>query len=558
MSVETLASVTEAERLRIALTAAGDLVYDWTPADGNIHWIGDPAEKLGFPCPQVFEMERRFRTLIDADGVKARASLIHAPQGGDQPFSFQYRLNREDGQPVWVEDRGACFVGQDGKTERVIGVLRDITLAKRREERLAQAAHFDEMTGHFTRGRLKDHLALHMAQCETRPGATVGYCVAAIDELAVVNEIYGIDAADEAIAAVGQMLAAIAGDDAIIGRTAGNKFGIILPDCKPEDLDRRAGALRSSVRDRALRTRSGVVSGTISVGAILLPADADSAPLAMARAEEALDRAKTQGRNGYAVYVHSAQRESVRRKTVSVGDQILSALSDDRVCIAYQPIFEAKSGKVASYECLARIVNPDGELLGAGEFIPVAEQLGLVQLIDRRILELSLDTLHRCPDVKLALNVSGMTASDRMALEAFASTLEHNAAVAPRLIVELTETAALLDIEESVRFTARLREMGAGVAIDDFGAGYTSFRNLQALRVDMVKIDGSFVRGLAQSRDNQVFVRTLVDLARNFRLETVAEWVSDQHEADILNAVGVDYLQGFFLGKPEINPDWLK
>ncbi|HAH08653.1 MAG TPA: GGDEF-domain containing protein, partial [Alphaproteobacteria bacterium] len=130
--------------------------------------------------------------------------------------------------------------------------------------------------------------------------------------------------------------------------------------------------------------------------------------------------------------------------------------------------------------------------------------------------------------------------------------------VAPRLIVELTETAALLDLEESVRFTARLRDIGAKVAIDDFGAGYTSFRNLQALRVDMVKIDGSFVKGLALSPDNLVFVRTLVDLARNFRLQTVAEWVSDQREADILCAMGVDFLQGFYLGKPDIAPEWLR
>ena len=124
------------------------------------------------------------------------------------------------------------------------------------------------------------------------------------------------------------------------------------------------------------------------------------------------------------------------------------------------------------------------------------------------------------------------------------------------MIVELTETAALIDIEESMRFVSRVRALGAKVAIDDFGAGYTSFRNLQSLNVDMVKIDGSFVKGMADSRDNQIFVRTLVDLAKNFNLSTVAEWVADAREAEILRAFGVDYLQGFFFGRPEVTEPW--
>jgi predicted signal transduction protein with EAL and GGDEF domain len=363
-----------------------------------------------------------------------------------------------------------------------------------------------------------------------------------------------VDAADDAIVAVGRHLAAAAGEGAVIGRTAGNKFGVILPNCGPDAVDLRAAKLRTIVRDSVIQTAAGAISVTVSAGAVVAPDDADTAQRAMARAEEALDRAKSQGRGGYALYVHSHQRESSRRRTVSIGDQILSALAEDRVVIAYQPIVEARTAKLDGYECLARIVKPDGELLPAGDFIPVAEQLGLVRLIDRRILDLSLEVLRKDPTIQLALNVSGMTASDRLALDAFARSLEENCNIAPRLCVELTETAALLDIEESVRFTARLREIGAKVAIDDFGAGYTSFRNLQALRVDLVKIDGSFVRGLAQSPDNHIFVRTLVDLARNFRLQTVAEWVSDQREADILRAMGVDFLQGFYFGKPELRP----
>jgi len=125
------------------------------------------------------------------------------------------------------------------------------------------------------------------------------------------------------------------------------------------------------------------------------------------------------------------------------------------------------------------------------------------------------------------------------------------------MTVELTETAALQAFEENSRFVTRLRDMGCRVAIDDFGAGYTSFRNLHNLHVDMVKIDGAYVKDLSASPDNQLFVRTLVDLAKNFRLETVAEWVGSEEDAKLLASFGVDYFQGYYFGEPDISPEWM-
>jgi EAL domain-containing protein (putative c-di-GMP-specific phosphodiesterase class I) len=154
--------------------------------------------------------------------------------------------------------------------------------------------------------------------------------------------------------------------------------------------------------------------------------------------------------------------------------------------------------------------------------------------------------------------VSGTTAGDPTWLQSFVTFVRANQSVAKRMTVELTETAALQDFEESARFISNLRELGCRVAIDDFGAGYTSFRNLQMLHVDMVKIDGTYIRSVSASPDNQIFVRTLVDLARNFKLETVAEWVGSDEDADLLAKMGVDYFQGFHLGEPQLQPDWLR
>jgi EAL domain-containing protein (putative c-di-GMP-specific phosphodiesterase class I) len=318
-----------------------------------------------------------------------------------------------------------------------------------------------------------------------------------------------------------------------------------------------ADHLRASVRQQVIETRAGMVSATISVGAVWLPSAAATSQEAMLRAEEALERGRSSGRDGFAVYVKSPQRETARLRLMAIADDVVAALHDRRLIFAYQPIIDALTRKPVHYECLLRM-QKDGAILSAGHFIPAAEQLGLARLVDRHALEMTVSALHAHPDVTLAVNVSGTTASDPAWLHSFIKYVRANNEVASRLIIELTETAALHHFEENARFVSQLREMGCRVAIDDFGAGYTSFRNLQMLRVDTVKIDGAYVKGLSSSPENRVFVRTLVDLAKNFNLKTVAEWVGSDEDADLLQSFGVDYFQGFHFGEPVLKPDWLK
>jgi diguanylate cyclase (GGDEF)-like protein len=554
-SVERLSELSEAQRLRLALSASGDVVYDWSPVDGMIQWTGDPGVHLGFGEPSHFESDKGYHALIDDTGVESRLRLVLSPPADGGPFHLEYSL-KTGGAPVWVEERGICLPGSDGQAERVVGLVRNITERKLREAHLSWAASYDEMTGHLNRLRLRERLAQHLENLPTAERKPAVYFVVAIDDLAVINETYGFDTADEVIVAVGRRLADAGGAKCVVGRTAGNKFGLILENCTAAEMPDRAATLRAAARTRVIPTRGGAVSVSVSIGAVALPKDAVNSQEAMARAEEALDRAKVYGRDNYSAYSHSPQRESLRKRTIGIGDQIVTALSENRIVLAYQPIVDAKTGDAVMHECLVRISKPEGQVIAAGDFIPVAEQLGLIRRLDRRVLELTVEALHKHRGAALSLNVSGMTASDRPTLEAFVTYLESHAEVAPRLIVELTETAALIDIEESMRFVSRVRALGAKVAIDDFGAGYTSFRNLQSLNVDMVKVDGSFVKGLADSRDNQIFVRTLVDLAKNFNLSTVAEWVAEEREADLLKTYGVDYLQGFYYGRPEVVEPW--
>ena len=241
----------------------------------------------------------------------------------------------------------------------------------------------------------------------------------------------------------------------------------------------------------------------------------------------------------------------------SLREQVRTALHQDRLLFAFQPVVCAVTGRVDYFECLLRMRDETGAIVTAGEFITILEECGLIGLIDRYVLYKAVRELATDPGVRLGFNVSGLTAGDRPWLRSLISLLRDRPELARRIVIEITETAALYDIDESVRFVDTLRDTGCRVALDDFGAGHTALRHLQILAVDTVKIDGSFVRNLATSRENQVFLRHLLGLTRDFGLSTVAECVENAEDAALLRAEGVGFLQGYHLGRPTIERTWL-
>jgi len=203
-----------------------------------------------------------------------------------------------------------------------------------------------------------------------------------------------------------------------------------------------------------------------------------------------------------------------------------------------------------------RMEQDDGQALLAPAIVPVAERLGLIRLVDHRVLELAVAELAASPNVHLSLNISPDTTMDPDWWTGIESLMQAHPGVGERLIVEITETVAIQDIDDIRGFITRLKRFGSRIAIDDFGAGYTSFRNLRKLDVDIVKIDGAFVQNIARSADDRAFVQTLIDLARRLQIKTVAEWVQDEESAVMLREWGCDYIQGRLIGLASPQRPW--
>ncbi len=537
------------------LSAIQETAYSWDLVSDRIDWESNAGSVLGVGNARDIASGSAYQMLVAPEHVSHRISAIQGapPSIGSRGVSYrlQYRLlplgDRSE-QPVWIEDHGRWWPDSAGRPAHARGVVRVISDRYFEEQRLLHRNDEDELTGQLNRHRLTEALAATMSRSE-RSGKPVAFLMTSVNNLDVINETFGFDIGDEVIASIArQIKAKLRGGDTL-GRYSSNKFGVILADCGPGAMRIAAERFMRSVRDTTIQTTACQLSATISVGG--LSVDGRMAlPDVIGNALQALDRAKIKRFDSFMAYDGDPSRATSRRRNIMIADEVISALDEQRMLLVLQPIVSAKTGIPEHYECLLRMQRADGTLASAGEFMTVVEQLGLSRLVDRRTLELSVALAKRHPELRLAVNVSGLTAGDHDWIVALHRLTGGKRSITSRLTIEITETAAVHDVDQTVVFVDTLREIGCQVAIDDFGAGYTSFKNLKVLNVDMVKIDGAFVKDLASDPSGEVFIRTMIEIAKTFGMETVAEWVGDQETADFLSKAGITYLQGFHYGQP--------
>jgi diguanylate cyclase (GGDEF)-like protein len=554
-SVKQGRSLSELAGVLAAVEAAGDVLYDWDVATDRLRWAGAASGLFGEGQQDLPRSGEEINGFINPEDVPLRLNALSAHFTEAAEYDCEYRIRSEGGGFQWVHDRGRAEFSATGTPVRMVGVLRLVTRRKQHEARLEYLANFDGLTGQFNKIRLREALDQALAQ-GLRFGQDGAFLVLGLDQMGRINAAYGHEAGDRVLFDIAQRLDRSLRNVDVIGRLDSDRFGIVLTACGNQRAHRAAERVLQTVRQAPVKIGERQVHVSASVGVVLFPAHARTSFDVITKAEGALMTAKAAGRDCIRVYEMTEEQRRGHLDNMAVGEKVKLAIKDNRLTFAYQPIVCADTNEVRFYECLLRMRTPGGALVAAERFVPVVEQLGLMRNLDRRALDLAIHDLERYPDVKLALNISGLTATDRSWLRTLVARLEDRPELARRLIVEITETAALHDIEESAKFVTAVRDLGCQVAIDDFGAGYTTFRHLKTLTVDVVKIDGSFVHNISESAENQLFVRNLLSLARTFNLVTVAECVETAEEASYLLREGVDLLQGYYFGKPQVSPSW--
>ncbi len=547
--------------LQEILSSTGAVPYAWRIDTDTLTWGANAGTVLDVRDPSLIASGRAYARLVDAQDGRTRFDAVLSSgvrdEGEGVPYQVQYALRPTPDSAAlhWIEDSGRWFAGPDGKPARAHGIVRTIDVRREQEQQLAYLSRFDALTKEMNRWHLTVVLEAAIAEA-VKLRSSCGFVLAAIDNLGHINEAYGFGVADEVIAAIALRIRSQLRSKDHLGRFSGNKFGIILNNCTADDLLVAADRLLAGARDHVVQTSAGPVAVTVTMGGVTAPRHACNVNDVLARAQDALDRAKTKRRGSFHAYQPNPERDTQRQENINATEEIIRALNERQLFLVFEPVVATVSRKPAFYECLMRVRRRNGTLLAINEAVPLAERLGLVRLLDHRVLELVLAELRAAPELKASLTLSAASTVDPDWWVALRSALRADTSLAERLTIEITETTAIQDIDDTRGFVARVKNLGCRIAIDDFGAGYTSFRNLRKLGVDIVKIDGAFVQNLKQSSDDRAFVQTLIDLARRLGLETVAEWVQDEESAAILADWGCDYLQGALVGLAAAERPW--
>jgi diguanylate cyclase (GGDEF)-like protein len=541
------------------LASLGQAAFVWDIAADVIAWSDHPSSVFPDIPAAALASGTEFSRLIEPVQSIRSDALAASPlarEPGGAPYRIEYGVRTSSSAPMlWIEESGVWFAGADGKPVRAQGIVRRDNERHARDEQLMRLSRHDPLTGELNRTHLIAALAEAIEEA-IRFRSSFAFMLIGIDHLSRINDAFGFDVADAVISETARRIRTRLRAGDVLGRFSGNKFGVVLKNCTVDDTNVAAERFLAGIRDEVVPTKSGLVSITASIGAISVPRYARDAEEAVNRAQETLDAAKRRRAGSVALWRPNVQRDAQRRVNIRVTDEIVTALNERRMVMAFEPVVEARSRKASFYECLVRMEQDDGQVLLAPDIVPVAERLGLIRLVDHRVLELVVAELAASPQVHLSLNISPDTTMDRDWWASIEALMRTYPGVGSRLIVEITETVAIQDIDDVRGFVTRLKNFGSRIAIDDFGAGYTSFRNLRRLGVDIVKIDGAFVQNIARSADDRAFVQTLIDLARRLQIKTVAEWVQDDQSAAMLQAWGCDYIQGRLIGLASADRPW--
>nr|WP_319514262.1 GGDEF and EAL domain-containing protein [uncultured Cohaesibacter sp.] len=543
-------------KARDILTSIGEVVYEWQAATDRLRWSNNAFDVLKTDILSVFPSGKSYTDLITPDTLTSRYRAIFGSGKSDDgegvPFECIYclaPLGFENELRLWVEESGRWFTDGTGRAERVHGIIRVVNEEQHREQRLRFLSQFDALTGLFNRSVFLDQLQLTLEQCKQK-GKQACFLIAHIDNFRVVNEAYGFDVADQVICEVARRIARRLRDGDLVGRISGTKFGLLINNCSEKEMAAAAERFLDAAREELIMTDVGPVHVTLTMGGVYLGEGVEDLRQAEICALDALDRAKSHCRGTFRAFQAKTFALEERQQKIRMSDEVITALNERRIDLAFQPIVEARTGAVAFHEVLVRVKDRDGNPIPAESFVHYAEQLGLAAMLDHRILEMTLDLLFAHEKVQLSMNVCPDVGGDKEWMSYLRARLVNNPDVAGRLMIEIAERSTLENPETAVEFVRSVKELGIRVAIDDFGAGYTSFQQLHVLDADMVKIAGSLMRDIAENEQNRAIVRMFAELASELGFDVVAKWVVSAEVADLLAPLKVAYLQGFHFGEP--------
>jgi diguanylate cyclase (GGDEF)-like protein len=539
-----LQALLSAMNLGILFVAADGRVVYHNPAFNRLWQIPETAQLVGWTPNQVFAhsgCELRRRELFD----KHIDTVLAAREPGEaiDIMVKDGRIATQLSYPVF--ERDDHFIGH-------LWIYEDVTRERQTAEQLLYLAERDSLTGLFNRHRFQIELERMLAE-SARHGSPSALLYFDLDEFKAINDHFGHTAGDAMLIRVAGEVSGLIRKNEMLFRLGGDEFAILLPYAEEGQAQALADRIVRAIAAIPFRFEGRTLHISSSLGVALYPLHAADQDQLVACGDAAMYQAKQAGKNAWRLYRADLDTAPEMVNRLSWNERLARALSDNLFELHFQGVYRVHDRQLAHLEALIRLRDDTtGVLIAPGQFIPVAEKSNKILEIDRWVLRQVVSLLAANPDgPAIAVNISGRSFDDTGLPGYIADLLREQGAAPARLLIEVTETAAVSDLSDAQRFIGALQATGCGVCLDDFGAGFASFAYLKHIRVDTIKLDGMFIRDLPHDHDNQVFVRGMVEVARGLGKRTVAEFVEDEATLKLLANLGVDMAQGYHLDRPQ-------
>ncbi|WP_281223429.1 ABC transporter substrate binding protein [Photobacterium sanguinicancri] len=509
------------------------------------------AELLGYDKRQLLG-HKVTDFYLDSTAVPQQFVASAAQESDQKVWRRQLQYRCANGDTVWI--RETIRPAQSKKQLLIVG--EDITSTHQLEAKLAYQACHDYLTDLFNRSYFEQQLEHVLLEVRDK-GARHAMFYIDLDQFKVINDTAGHEAGDEALKQVALMLQSITPSKATLARLGGDEFAVILRHCDASDALAFGREILLLLDESEFYWQNSRFSFSCSIGVRLIDETAGSPQQVHAQADTACYAAKDEGRNRLHLY-HPDDEELKRRELeMEYVNHIRDALAEKRLDLYAQQIspLGGEHGK-HHYEILVRMRNQDGSMVSPGLFIPAAERYNLAHLIDRYVVQEAIGWLQANPKAieqleLCAINLSGQSMGNRDFVEFLIDRIRHSGIPTEKLCLEITETAAIGNMSEAIQLFTQLKSLGCLISLDDFGSGLSSFGYLKRMPVDIIKIDGMFVRDIAEDEMDFAMVKAINELAKKMGKKTVAEFVENEAILAKLQDLGVDYAQGYLFGKPQ-------
>lgn len=555
----TVQDITEKRRLEAelrtlsrAIEESTNLVFV-TDAQGRIEYVNPRFERVtGYSIEEIRGQNPRILSSGETSQHEY-VTLWNKITSGDT-WQGQLKNKKKNGEAYWINGMISPIKSEDGVITHFLAIQEDISEQMRAVQEAQYLVMYDRATSLLNRETFIEQMTERIHECTT-------YLLLDVDGIKLINDTYGHRLGDEILKRIAAILKEtlalmLPASSYLLGRLGEDEFAIAAAGLCDNDGWQLAEDLRKRIENTTFT--ADVIRVTISIGVVALPMQGATATEILSRLDAAIFRAKGLGRNRSYLFrpedkdlekVHSRMRQKER---------IMKALDEDRFEPWFQPILDLQDRQVHHYEALARMRDETGNIVLPGAFIATAEALGLIHAIDRRmmakVIAYQAELKRRGEDLSFAMNLSGKYFGDQELLKFLQATIDNTGATPGNLVFEITETAAISDLQHAITFINALKQMGCRFALDDFGVGFTSFVYLREMAVDFLKIDGIFIRKLHERREDQGIVKAITMVANTMRIKTIAEFVEYEETLNLLNDFGVNYAQGFFIGKPAPTP----